>query len=287
MASSLSKLFSMESFELYVFSFEILSFDLASLFARGVVIFELLLGLCLALGIYLKPVKWLTALTLAAFSAFLLWRMLVGDNESCHCMGDLVDMNPLQSLLKNAVLAVLLALFWKSEDTEGWLSRRRALISSILALVTVISVFCITPPDAYFRRGRVSDDLMAEDFKPVADSLGYSSGRRAVCFYSAQCPYCANSASKMASIIRRNGIQAEKVSVLFMQTHTNQDSVALDFFHKHGEDLVLGYSWLHPYRFLPLTNGAMPLVVLLENGELVKEYDYLSISESEIADFLR
>ena len=287
MASSLSKLFSMESFELYVFSFEFLSFDLASLFARAVVIFEMLLGLGLVLGLYMKPVKWMTALSLAAFSLFLIWRIYAGDKESCHCMGDLVDMDPLQSLLKNAVLGVFLAVFWKSEDTKGWLCRRRALVSSILALAIVVSVFCITPPDAYFRRGRVSDDLMAEDFKPVADSLGYSSGRRAVCFYSAQCPYCANSASKMASIIRRNGIQAEKVSVLFMQTHTNQDSVALDFFHKHGEDLVLGYSWLHPYRFLPLTNGAMPLVVLFEDGEAVKEYDYLSISESEIADFLR
>ena len=36
---------------------------------------------------------------------------------------------------------------------------------------------------------------------------------------------------------------------------------------------------------IPLTNGAMPLVVLFEDGELVKEYDYISIDENEIASF--
>ena len=42
---------------------------------------------------------------------------------------------------------------------------------------------------------------------------------------------------------------------------------------------------LHPLKFIPLTNGAMPLVVLFDDGELVKEYDYISIDEDEIASF--
>ena len=34
-----------------------------------------------------------------------------------------------------------------------------------------------------------------------------------------------------------------------------------------------------------MTNGSMPLIVLMDDGEIVKEYDYLSIDEGEIADF--
>jgi hypothetical protein len=31
----------------------------------------------------------------------------------------------------------------------------------------------------------------------------------------------------------------------------------------------------------------MPLVVLFENGQKIKEYDYLSIDEKEIVSFIR
>lgn len=82
-----------------------------------------------------------------------------------------------------------------------------------------------------------------------------------------------------------HSIPSERVSVLFMQTHENQDSVAVSFFAESGEGLELPYSYLHPLKFIPLTNGAMPLVVLFEDGELVKEYDYISIDEDEIASF--
>ena len=72
-----------------------------------------------------------------------------------------------------------------------------------------------------------------------------------------------------------------------MQTNEKQDSVSAAFFREYGEQVVLPYSYLHPYTFLPVTNGSMPLVVLLENGQKVKEYDYLSIDEKEIVSFIR
>ena len=70
-----------------------------------------------------------------------------------------------------------------------------------------------------------------------------------------------------------------------MQTSSAQDSVSTAFFNEYGSGLVLPYSYLHPYTFLPLTNGSMPLVVLYEDGKKVKEYDYLSIDEKEMVSF--
>ena len=71
-----------------------------------------------------------------------------------------------------------------------------------------------------------------------------------------------------------------------MQTHENQDSVATVFFSESGEGVVLPSDYLHPFSFIPLTNGSMPLVVLYEEGQKVKEYDYISIDENEIASFI-
>jgi hypothetical protein len=71
-----------------------------------------------------------------------------------------------------------------------------------------------------------------------------------------------------------------------MQTSEKQDSVSYAFFLEYGEELVLPNSYLHPFTFLPITNGSMPLVVLYEDGSKVKEYDYLSIDEKEIVSFI-
>lgn len=282
MLSSIAKLSSMESFELYIFSFGFATFDICSLVARSVVIMEFLLGSFLVFNLLHRFMKWITAAFLAVFSIFLLWRLMAGDTESCHCMGDVVDMNPTQSLIKNAVLAVLLAVSWK---TDRLVYKRQNLIAFLIAAVTTVVVFLVWPPDFYYRNTSESNDLSQEAFRPVADSLGFSRGRRVICFYSATCEHCRHCASKMAGIIRRHDIPLDSVSVLFMQTHVAQDSVVTAFYAEHGDGLVLPYHDLHPFDFIPLTNGSMPLVTLFMDGNLVKEYDYLSIDEKELASF--
>ncbi len=274
----------MEGFELYIFSFGFAGFDLSSIAARIVVTGELLLGIGLIFNLFQKPVKWLAALSLGGFSLFLLWRAVLGDTESCHCMGDIVDMNPTQSLIKNLVLGLLLAYCWNHDGRE---CPRQGLVSILIAAAASISVFAVKPPDAYFRWGGYSEseDLVVEEFQPVADSLGLSDGRRIVCFYSGTCEHCMKCASKMAGIIRRHSIPADSVHVLFMQTHLQQDSVVTAFYHEHGEDLILPYTSIDPYSFIPLTNGYMPLVALFKDGELIKEYDYISLDENELAAF--
>ncbi len=272
----------MESFELYIFSFGAAAFDLCSLVARIVVIIEFILGAFLVLNLLHRSAKWITAAFLAFFSAFLFWRLIAGDTESCHCMGDLIDMNPAQSLLKNVVLVVLLVIGWK---TQGRVFSRQNLIALMIAVATSVAVFLVSPPDFYYRNSPESHDLSSEAFRPVADSLGLSDGRRIICFYSATCDHCRHCASKMAGIIRRHDIPVDSVSVLFMQTHVAQDSVVTAFYNDYGEGLALPYHDLHPFDFIPLTNGSMPLVTLFKDGILVKEYDYLSIDEKELDSF--
>ena len=281
--SSVAKLSSLESFELYIFSFGYAGFDLCSIAARLIIIAEFLLGIFLAFNILPRLTRWLTGLSLAGFSIFLLWRAFIGDVESCHCMGDMVDMNPMQSLIKNIILALLLAYVWK--DHGRMILKHQIPVACITSAAIIIVVFLAFPPDFYYRGSSESHDLSEEAFRPVADSLGLSTGKRAVCFYSGSCEHCKHCVSKMAGIISRHSLPKDSVFVLFMQTHENQDSVATSFFTENGEGLVLPYDYLHPVEFIPLTNGSMPLVVLFEDGELVKEYDYLSINEKELAAF--
>ena len=267
---------------MYIFTFGAAGFDFCSYAARLIVAAEFIIGLGLLSRVSYRLFKYATALFLSVFSLFLLWRIAVGDSESCHCMGDIVDLNPLQSFIKNIFLALFLALAWRTEERQ--INHRKSWVC-FSSFAIVAAVFIVVPPDAFYRIGRSSNDINIEEFTSVADSLGYSDGRRMICLYSATCEHCRNSASKMAGIIRRHDIPVDSVSVIFMQTHHQQDSVSLDFFKRYGEGLELPSSYLHPYSFIPMTNGAMPLVVLFEDGVLVKEFDYFSIDEREIAAF--
>ena len=71
-----------------------------------------------------------------------------------------------------------------------------------------------------------------------------------------------------------------------MQEYVDMDKAAAFFFEKFGAGLPLPYSSIDPLKFIPLTDGSMPLVCLFEDGVLVKEYDRLTIDEDTISEFL-
>lgn len=283
--SSVLKLVSVDDFELYIFSFGFATFDLCSLAARLVIIGELILGLGLISGWWHNFVNSVTAVLLVAFSGFLIWRMSVGDEGSCHCFGSLVEMNPVQSLVKNVVALIVLAVAW-SRPSELF-NRHKALVAVSLSAVVLIAVLAINPPDLWFRLTRdESNELNETGFRPYADSTGVSTGRRIVCFYSINCEHCRHCAAKMAGIIRRNNIPTDSVFCFFMQEYVDMSAPVSLFYEKYGEGLHLPFHWIYPLQFIPITNGSMPLVCLFDNGRLIREYDRLTIDESEITDFL-
>ncbi len=305
--SAVLKLVSVDDFELYVFSFGFASFDLCSLAARAVIAGELILGLGLVSGWWHNFVNGVTAFVLVAFSGFLIWRMSVGDEGSCHCFGNLVEMNPAQSLVKNAAALLVLALVWSrpaelsaadygTGDTVGkkravrffqWIHRHRGGIAAVISAAVVLTILIINPPDIWFRLTRgESDNLSETEFRPYADSTGVSSGRKMVCFYSINCEHCRHCAAKMAGVIRRNHIPEESVFCFFMQEYVDMTGPVSIFFDEYGEGLHLPYHWVYPLQFLPLVNGSMPLVCLFDDGRLIEEYDRLTIDETAISDFL-
>ena len=232
---------------------------------------------------------------LAAFSGFLLWRILVGDNSSCHCFGELADVKPAWSLVKNAVLAGLLALGWKADfrsDLKVW----HVLAVGVLVAATV---FITNPCDTCFG-GRsagshsaaagsldrpVQTEISISDWEKIAPSLPLA-GRRIVCLYSTGCKFCANCAAKMAGIIRHVGIPSEQVLCIFLALEEDMSDQVTEFYKEKGGGLVLPYTVMEAYAFLHLTNGKMPVVLLCEDGRIIREYDFLGLDEEEIAGFM-
>lgn len=282
--SAILKLVGIDEFEIYLFSFNVLQLNAAFLFARLVIIAELLVGIGLLANIWNKFVDTCALLMLVVFSVFLCYAALIGRNDSCHCMGPLISIDPVRSLLKNAVLILLLLV---SMGSRPWKWRPRWFVWLPVVLAPVVAVFILSAPDNWLFGP--SDELYdAEMFKQsVADDgdlaqLHLDEGRHVVAFLSPGCSFCRMADEKLTYICRRDGLDSAAFVYLLPSTDSIQSPLSLD-----------SVSFLRPgYRvpmmtFLKITYGQRPMVFLLDNGNVEATFHYRNIDEHRIDSFLR
>ncbi|MBQ8863681.1 MAG: hypothetical protein IJ014_02985 [Rikenellaceae bacterium] len=273
--SAAAKMGEMDRLELYIFSFGALSLNLSFWVARLLVAFEFLLGAALVANIHRRAVAWSGLGAIGAFSAFLVYALVAGRNDNCHCLGEMVEMTPLQSLGKNVALAAAL-LFVLPQ--RGGLTPRRYLTLGLGIIVTV-AIFVISPPDNINPHRNYNQALNSAAW----NSLPKSSERRVVCFYSTSCEYCLLTSSKIASLARRHGLE-DKVEVWFADSGADLNTQVEEFFRA---TLSPTFRWqaLDLRQFLVTTNGEMPIVLLTEGDSIAAEYNYRTVDEGAIIDF--
>lgn len=134
--SAASKYVSLDQFEIYIYSFHFFSFGFCFLAARLVVAGELLLGALLLSNKFHRLASMLNILLLLGFILFLGFVQLSGRTDSCHCFGEVLPFNPLQSILKNAVLLLLSLYAWRYTNIcwrpSWWLASLMAIIPFVI-----------------------------------------------------------------------------------------------------------------------------------------------------------
>lgn len=269
MVSAVAKLFAIDDFELYVFSYGFFSLNASYMVARVCIAVEFLVGLFLALGWWARWVQLLALAMLLFFSLFLCYAALVGRTDSCQCFGRLADFNPAQSLLKNALLIVLVLLLVGFYRPLGFPkpSKIRVVLSIVFVLASFVAVFCISVPDNWLYGGEESryDKVLLEEAVSPGGALaeeGLAEGHQLVAFVTPGCPYCRMTREKLSSIASRHHL----------------DTASIHYYEP--QELPDGL-------FLQITYGQRPLILLLDNGVPVVTYHYRNINEKEIAGFLR
>lgn len=263
--SAVAKLVAIDDFELYVFSYGFMPLTLTYIATRICIVVELLLGVFVAVGWWRKWVNLAAMTMLLLFSIFLCYAALIGRTDSCQCMGRLADMSPAVSLLKNAVLIVLVLLYMrlvKNDEGHGHLAnRKKVLITAGIVLVALVAVFTISVPDSWL----FGDEEMLYDkelLKETLEERQLDKGHKMVAFVTPGCPYCRMSREKISSIAKRHELDTTDIIYL--------------------EPADIGNK-----RFLGITYGSRPLIMLLDDGEPQATYHYRNISERKIAAFLK
>ena len=281
--SAILKILDLDRFEIYVYSYHFFSLNLSFLAARVAIILELVLGIGLVSNTLHKFYWWSSVAMLGGYTLLLLYALRLGRTDSCHCFGDYLQLNPKQSLLKNAVLLSLFLLVYRAKE---WKTPFRWLIFCLALMASTIGVFVASPPDNFTANYRPEHNLQTELFDaalqeaPLKD-LHLNEGKQVICFFSTSCDYCQMAAQKLSLMQKFYGYPAENITYVFMGSEEG-----IDRFYEQSESARYRNVLFEDVRnLLKITNGNFPLIVLLNNGEVIYEYGFRNMKEEEICGF--
>lgn len=277
--SALSKLLSIDSFEIYIYSFNILNLPLSFLFARVVIGFELLLGVLFILNAYIKLVALSTLAMLLSFIVFLVYLIFTQNPENCHCFGDIIEISHTTSIIKNIIIIGFVLVVLKQHKPFSYKFKTAA---TILGIVVSMAVpFIVSPPDnfilsAYANKTSYNEQALQE----YLAQKGTLQGKQVICFYGTGCRFCKLSSKKLTVIAEKISEKESAFSIVFWG-----DEERIEKFFTTTNSTRFAYETMDANQFLQITDGQMPLILLLENGIVKKKYGYRDLNEEEILDF--
>ena len=282
--SAVLKLFDIDQFEIYIYSYHFFSLNFSFLVARFAIIVEMVLGIMLITNCLHKLIWWGSMAMLGGYSLLLIYALTIGRTDSCHCFGDFLQLDPKMSLLKNGVLILLFLLIYKM---EGWKTPFRWLILCLAVMASTIVVFVASPPDnftpAYAPENNLQKAIFDEmlDDAPL-DSLPLKNGKQVVGIFSTSCEYCQLAAHKLSLMQQFNGFPKERITYLFMG---NEEGIA-KFYEQSESEPFRDVLYPDVVRLLKAINGNFPTLVFMEDGEVVHEYGFRNMNEAEIKAFM-
>ena len=273
--SATAKLVGIDAFELYVFGFGWFSLGTSYLLARLVIAAEYTLGILLIANFYPRLAFWGSLALLGGFTVFLTGLLIAGNHDNCHCFGEWVDLNPVQSLLKNAGMLVLLLL---SAGVKPFRMRYKPLWLTLAVVVPLAAVLIVSPPDnwrydSYGRSDAVNEAAFRESIDAGYLPAALTEGGHIVCFYSLRCEFCKMSARKLMTLLQRGDIENLPVTAVFGR---GQDTDTAPFLEETGlqADEIL---FMEPADFLRITNGSFPVILVLHDGSIDAQYNYRNL----------
>lgn len=282
--SAVLKLLSIDEFEVYLFSYNVLSLRASMLAARLVIAAEALVGIGLMANIWKRFVDLSALLMLVGFTVFLCFSTLAGRSENCQCMGAMIEISPVQSILKNAVLLLLLVFAMGSRPWD-WHPRWFLWLPAVLA--PVVAVFVISAPDSWLfgpDEEVYNSEFLKEAMAPEGDlaCTGIGNGRKVVAFLTPGCAYCRMADEKLTHIRQRGDLDSAAFIYLIptrdsLGTQPTMDSTT---FHQAAYRLT-------SKTFALITYGQRPMVFLMEDGRVKATCHYRNIDEGQITAFLR
>lgn len=278
LVSAILKFVSVDSLGVYIYGLGFAPYWVSTLLSR------LLIGgeAWIALSLLISPRKKLSELlcfsALVLFSVYLIYLIIIGDDGNCQCFGEVFELSPTSSLLKNIFLLLLLYFASKSSPISFKFSR---LVWIVFLPILLILPFILNLPESMQKQHAVEYNktevtkFIDRDDLPI----DLKKSRRVVCFFSTSCSHCKLAAKKMEVAKQEYGISESDVLYCFyMPKKSLQD------FQAETDIKVVNYIVMD-HSIFNLTEGVLPLIIIVDNGEVAEQMSNQTFDEEKFKIF--
>lgn len=277
--SAITKLISVEYFEQFIYSFGVVTLKQSILFTRILIAVELSLGLLFLIRLYLKWVCYISIAMLVAFTLFIVYLELFNKSGDCYCFGTVFQLSNTASIIKNVILILLTFLVLYLNNIPSLLSKfQHAQLGVIVFLSVGVSIAVNFPNEIKSGKGRA--DFCRPCLTRFIQNTKLQHQKKLICFFSTKCKYCQLSAKRISTMALKAHNTSQVLYVFWDNEHH-----PTSFFTK-TESIHFRYLEMNVLEFLDLTKGVMPLIVLYDNGKVVRSYRYADMDEAAVLDFL-
>ena len=219
-------------------------------------------------------------LMMAGFTLFLVYAAIFRNDSNCHCFGDLIELNPTQSIFKNIITIALLLLIRKEQSHNYKPLMRKWLVALTIVTSFVIS-FVLLPMDIIYNKiySEKENVNTVAFYERMSDSTfaDLQHGRYLINYALAGCKYCRIGAEKLTLMADRHQIPHDRIKFII----GGSDEAIARFIEITGTSDYQHWKIPAP-QFMSITYGKFPLYVFIEDGKVIKAGDFRMIDDDLI-----
>lgn len=241
-----------------------LGFDssLAAFFSRTLIALEFTLGILIMLPFQLKRVVIpITIGILAFFSIHLgIQIYLTGNAGNCGCFGALIEMTPLEAIIKNVLAIGLLVILYFLQKSNQFVKNDLWFFSPVFYLFLAL-LFIYIPI-------KKSPEKKISEFSDVVPSV--DDGKVLLCFFAAGCDHCRSTLRSLDSLNSIYVNDFPRIEIVFMEEETEKIP---DFFEYAGNTYAYQILDIPTFYEVLTWERDTPGVFYMWNGNIITSYN--------------
>lgn len=243
----------------------------AKVLSRVLIGIEFSIAILMLLPYYIKRIVIPgTIVLLSAFSIHLAIQAIGGDTSNCGCFGELIEMTPLESLIKNLLtIGLLILLLTKFKNEVKEVSDFNLMLNIGLGIILLMFVFVPQGSTLTIKTQMVDNGEQKEDVSGYGvyfDDI--NEGNKLLCFFSPTCEHCQATGKKITKLKQKYPGLIPEVRILFMDEAGNGSADEIKYYFEFiGAEYK--YKVLSIEEFLPIfwNDYNFPGVMYLYNGQ--------------------
>lgn len=230
----------------------------------------------------------LSLITLVVFSFYLVLVLIQhGNSGNCGCFGEVIQMTPLDSLLKNAVLMLAISILYAVKNE--WRTRYDRWILLSLAVICLLFPFFMNPPESIYLYEKPKDlnqpiplSLLYHSSEYAAPKEELRKGKHIIAFMSLTCEHCRKAAKRIR-------IMKEKHNEIPFYFVLNGDTSNIHVFFEDTKATNIPYTHFNGVgQFIAMAgNKGLPSIKWIQDTTEVRETNYIILDDREILDWLK